>query len=220
MRTIIGGKGDVVYFLAKALTARGHEVTIVDSEPSFCLRMAELTAARVIQGDPTRAEVLIQAGADEADVCLALSQSDPQNLVTCALARRQFGVPRTLALVNDPDNGELFARLGVTQTLAPVSMISGFVSASVAAEAIVNLFTVDEGRLAVVEVEVRGDDPAAGVAAAELALPEGAALSAVVRDGRLYDPRGPVEIAAGDRVIIITDPAVERPALEAITRVR
>lgn len=220
MRTIIAGSGDVVYFMARSLAAAGHEVTLVSSDHPFCLRMAEITPARVVSGDPTLPVVLLQAGADEANALLALSASDPENLISCALASRVFRIPRTFSLVNDPDNRDLFAKIGVTRTLSPVSIVSGFVSASVAEDTILNLFTLENERFVASEVEVDGNSDSVGKRIADIRMPRGAVLSVVIRGDELIAPHSDTLLAPGDRVVLITVPSAQRAAIQVLARLQ
>lgn len=113
MRIILVGGDKTVYYLARQFVRRQYHVTIINRDYARARELAEHTKATVVLGDGTDANRLEEAGARRADAVLALTDHDPDNLIISQIAARRFGVPRTIALVNDPDNEAVFQRLGV-----------------------------------------------------------------------------------------------------------
>ena len=117
MKVLIVGGGKTLYFLCRNFTAKGYEVVIINRNRGECVQLARQLSAMVVCGDGSDARILKEAGAMGADVVLAITPNDEDNLVICQLASIQFGVPRAIALANDPDNAEIFEKLGVVRLL-------------------------------------------------------------------------------------------------------
>jgi trk system potassium uptake protein TrkA len=125
MALILIGGGKIAYFLARQLSGKNHRLILISSDPVEARWLSEqLTTALVILGDGTDPEILAEAGAAEADIVVALTPHDQDNLVACQLARQMYSVPWTIALANDPDNEAIFAQLGISATFCVPSLIA------------------------------------------------------------------------------------------------
>lgn len=214
MKVIIVGGGQMLYFLCRKLTAKGYEVVIINRNRAECERLARQLSAMVIWGDGSDPRLLKEAGAMEADAVLAISPNDQDNLVICQLASVQFGVPRTVALANDPDNAEVFEKLGVS-AFSLTHVASSLIEQRAALDQITNLLPVGEGRVNVTEIVLNADSPVAGKLLKGIDLPDNAVVAVVIRNNSPIVPRGANDLRAGDRVVLITLPENHGPVLKA-----
>jgi trk system potassium uptake protein TrkA len=147
---------------------------------------------------------------------LAVTPNDEDNLATCQLAGLQFAVPRTVALVNDPDNEQVFQRLGVAAfSITPA--IASMIEQRTALDAITNLIPAGEGKVNITEVALSADSPVVGRPLRDLHLPADSLIAVVLRNGEPLVPRGNTQLQAGDRIVLITLPANHGPVLKSIT---
>ncbi|MEF2230251.1 MAG: TrkA family potassium uptake protein [Pseudodesulfovibrio sp.] len=216
MRVIIVGGGKALYFLGRNFVSKGYEVVIVNKDPEECRRLSRQLAVEVICGDGGDEHILAQAGARRADAVLAIAPRDQDNLVICQLAALQFGVPRTVALANDPDNVEIFEQLGVS-AFSTTKIVGSLIEQRAALEEITNLLPVGEGRVNVTEIILSPDAPVAGRQLKDIVLPENTLVAVVIRDGKPIVPRGDNDLQAGDTVVLITLPENHGSALKIIT---
>ena len=114
MKVILIGGGKLVYFLVRQFASKGYHLTIINQDAVEAKALARQLKATVILGDGSDPGMLKEAGAYQADIVLSLTPHDQDNLVACQIAQKRYGVPRTIALVNDPDYQEVFQQLGVT----------------------------------------------------------------------------------------------------------
>ena len=126
MRVLIIGTGTPVYFLCRAFLSKGHHVTLIDGDHDDCERVAGRLTATILHGDGTDPAMLEEAAAHGADALVAVTPNDQDNLAACLLARQEFGVQRTVALVNDPDNESVFGKLGV-KAFSTVSLVASMI---------------------------------------------------------------------------------------------
>ncbi len=216
MKVLIVGGGKTIYSLYRNFTAKGYEVVIINRNREECIRLARHLQAAVVYGDGSDAEILKEAGAMGAGAVLAITPQDQDNLVICQLASLQFGVPRTVALANDPDNTEVFEQLGVS-AFSTTHIIGSLIEQRASFEQITNLLPVSRGLVNVTEITLDAHSPASGKRLIDIRLPENALVAVVIRDERPIVPRGTTELLAGDQVVLITLPENHGRVLKAFT---
>jgi len=216
MKILIAGGGKTLYFLCRAFTAKGYEVVVINRDPQECVHLARQLSATIVCGDGSDPQLLQEAGAMGADAVLAITPDDQDNLVICQLASLQFGVPRAVALANDPDNAEVFEKLGVS-AFSTTHVIGSLMEQRASWEQITNMLPVGEGRVNVTEIVVGGNSPVVGKRLKDIRLPENALIAVILRAGQPVVPRGANDLLAGDRVVLITLPENHGPALRVFT---
>jgi trk system potassium uptake protein TrkA len=220
MRIIVIGGGETietVYFLARLFSRRGDQVTVVNPYPAEAQMLARQVKATVILGDGSDPTVLEEAGARRADVLLSLTPHDPDNLVACQIAQKLYGVRRTLALVNDPDNEEVFRQLGITEVFSATRVIGSLIEGQTLFDEIIHLFPAAEGRLYVTEVVLHGKAPAIAKTLQDLDLPEESLVAAIIRDQKVIVPGAGHQLQAADRLIVIALPENQQKILRTLT---
>jgi trk system potassium uptake protein TrkA len=216
MRVILIGGGETIetiYFLTRLFASRGYLVTIVNPNRAEAEMLSRRVKATVIVGDGSDPTTLEEAGARRADVLLSLAPYDPDNLVACQIAQELYGVPRTLALVNDPDNELVFRQLGITEVFSATRIIGSLIEGQTVFDEITHLFPAAEGQLHVTEVVLGEAAPAADRSLRELDLPHGSLVAAVIRDGQVLVPGGADRLQVADRLILIALPENEEELL-------
>jgi trk system potassium uptake protein TrkA len=216
MKILIAGSGKTLYFLSRSFASKGHEVVVINRNREECVQLARQVSATVVCGDASDARILKEAGAIGADAVLAITPNDQDNLVICQLASLQFGVPRAVALTNDPENAEVFDMLGVS-AFSTTHIVSSLIEQRASLEQITNLLPVGEGRVNVTEIILDADSPVAGRRLRDIDLPENALVAVVIRNNQPIVPRGANQLLGGDRLVLITLPENHGPVLKAFT---
>ena len=204
MYVIVAGGGKVGSNVTRTLIDLGHEVTLVEQRSDRFGRLEEEFGPAVIRGDATEIFVLERAGiARPPELLLAVTGDDEDNLVISQIAKEVYGVRTAIARVNDPRNQQHFDLLGITQTVCATTSILGLVEHEVPEHGLVQLLELQKEGLVVVEVQVVGDSPSAGKKAGGVALPSGARLISVFRQGRteLVEPR--TVLRPGDQILAV-----------------
>jgi trk system potassium uptake protein TrkA len=186
-------------------------VTLIEQDPDV-LETAKEWAPDVdhLLGDACEPWVLEKADLKSADVVVAATGDDEDNLVTSLLAKQEHGVPRILARVNHPDNEWLFSeQWGVDTPVSPPHILTAMVEEEVTVGDLVRLLPLERGRISIVEMTVPGDSPTAGRPLYELRLPPDAAIVAIIREGHVVIPQPETLITDGDEVIALTVPESE-----------
>ncbi|MBE0599020.1 MAG: TrkA family potassium uptake protein [Desulfuromonadales bacterium] len=217
MRILLVGGGPVVYYLAREFIARHHQIAIIAEAVAEAQALSRRLRALVLHGDGSDPRIQEEAGSRRTDAVLALTAHDHDNLAICQVAGEIFGVPRTVVLVNDPENEEVFHRLGVTMAISATSILARLLEERIGFEAIDELFPVAEGKLLIAEVVLRPGAPAVESALSAITLPKVSLIGGIIRDGEVLVPHGPTVLREKDRLIVIAEPEVQEEALQLLT---
>ncbi|HEY1332515.1 MAG TPA: TrkA family potassium uptake protein [Actinomycetota bacterium] len=220
MKVVVTGAGNVGRHLSIDLCERGHDVTLIEQGKAAADRARqELPAGvTVLLGDACEPYVLEEAKLGEADVIVAATGDDEDNLVTSLLAKQEFAVPRVVARVNHPNNEWMFTeQWGVDAAVSPPHILTALVEEAVTVGDVVQLLKLERGRVALVELTLEQRSGVAGKPMYELRLPVDSSIVAIIREGHVVIPQPETVLVAGDELIAIATPEVEddlRRALE------
>ena len=209
MYVIIAGAGKVGWNLARELISRDREVTLIESDHRRYRIVEEELEHAVQYGDATEMWVLERAGIGRADLVIAVTGDDEDNILVCQMAKEKYGVERIVARVNNPRNFEHFKLLGIQPAVSATDLILRLIEHEVPEYGLVQLLALEEERLEIIELEVGEGSVAAGKSVGEMTLPEGSLIISVLREGEGFVPKGNSEIRAGDQVMLILDPGLE-----------
>lgn len=218
MYIIVIGGGRVGYYLVKALLEEGHEVLVVEKNASICETINEELGSVCIRGDGCEATTLTEVGTDRADMLVAVTGEDEDNLVACQVAKHMFNVPRTIARIRNPRNEILFKKLGVDVTVSGTNVILEHIEEEVPTHSLTHLLAIEDSGIEIVEVKIPSDSSTVGKSIRQLLLPKGSKLALVIRkEGKNRVPTLKTVLQAEDRVIALTMPESEE-ALRAALR--
>ena len=221
MRVVITGAGAVGRHLASDLAERGHDVVLIDQEPGVVAKAdATIAGITTLLGDACEPWVLDRADLRRADVVVAATGDDEDNLVTSLLAKQEFGVPRVLARVNHPKNEWLFnEQWGVDAAVSPPHILTAMVEEAVTVGDLVRLLRLEGGKVALVELTLAEGSPTVGRALYELRLPADTAVVGILRDGHVVIPQPETVLAGGDEILALAGAGSEEALRAAISGV-
>ena len=215
MYVIVVGGGKVGYYLTKQLLSEGHEVLLLEKDRRRQAALAEQMGEVVMQGDGCEVRIMSEAGFGRADVIVAVTGDDEDNLVICQMAKRKFEAPRTVARVNDPDNLALFEKLGIDTTVSSTQIIFNLLDQQIETGEIIPLAALKNGNIEIVAITVSERSPVLGRNVRDLPLPGDALIISVVREQHAMLPQGDVRFENGDTAIAMVV-ADEEPQLRHI----
>lgn len=205
MYIIVIGGGKVGFQLAKELVEASHEVLIIEQDPEKVEEIQEDLGDIVMEGDGCEATVLDKAGTGRADMLLAVTGDDEDNLVACQVAKERFNVARTVARINNPKNEEIFRLLNVDITVSATSAIMAHIEPELPTHQLTTLMRLKGSGLEIVELRIPEDSRVNGRPIRELLLPyQSMILLVVSEDGLPKVPSAETVIRAGDEVVAVT----------------
>lgn len=216
MKVAIAGAGNVGQFIAADLAGAGHQVLLIEKDPDLVAKARSSVEVDWHVGDACEVSTLHDAGLADADVVVAATGDDEDNLVVSLLAKQEFAVPRVVARINHPKNAWLFNEsYGVDVSVSTPHLLTALVEEAVSVGSLVRLLQFEGGQARLVEVTLAESSPAAGRSVAELGVPRDATVVAVVRSGHVVVPRGDTVVEPGDEVLALVT-ADSEDALKAI----
>jgi trk system potassium uptake protein len=201
MYVVINGGGKVASYLARTLLERNHTVALIEKREAVVDKLSSELPGNplIIQGDGCDASYQEDAGVGRADVFVAATGDDDDNLVSCQLAKTAFGVPRAVSRVNNPKNERIFNALGI-EAISSTTIISRMIEEETTIGDIRTLISLRRGKKV-----------------ADLKLPVDCILVALVRDEDVVTVHGDTELAPGDVVIAFTKVEHEAKLKKALT---
>ncbi|MDQ6643284.1 MAG: TrkA family potassium uptake protein [Chloroflexota bacterium] len=205
MYIIIGGGGDVGYYLTKSLLSQGHEVLLLEKGATRYLSLAEELGQSVVRGDACEARTMEEVGVNRADVVISVTGEDDDNLVICQMAKKRFKVARTIARINNPKNELLFQKLGIDITVSPTRSILSLIEAELPGSTFVTLMTLKRAGLGIIEVRVPEDSPIVGKTLSSIKLPRSGNIALIIRDKEYIVPTADTKVLAHDEVYALVN---------------
>ncbi len=210
MYIIIVGGAEIGYRLANALLDEGHEVLVLEKRAEEAEFICSQLGSVCVRGDGCEAATLAEVGTGRADMLIAVTGDDEDNLVACQVAKHKFNVPRTIARIKNPKNKVIFKKLGIDVTVCSTDVILEHIEEEVPTHPLTHLLTIRDKGLEIVEVKIPPESPTVGKQVKELSLPRGSTLSLLIRkQQKPRPPRADTVLRAEDQIIAVTPPESE-----------
>ncbi len=216
MKVLLIGGDKTCYYLARRFIAKGYHAVIITRDAEQGRQLARRLQAVVVLGDGTDPQILDEAGVRQCAIVMALLPHDHDNLVACQLAKEMFAVPRTVALVHDPENVDVFRQLGVSVAVSVAGLLGQVIEEQIGYEEIINLAELAHGQLSINEISLLNGAPAIGQYLRDLRLPDQSLIAAVIRDNRALIPRGDTRLQVNDHLLLVTRPDTHSEVLRVL----
>ncbi|GCE17840.1 potassium channel family protein [Dictyobacter kobayashii] len=205
MYIIVGGGGDVGYYLTRYLLQQGHEILLLEKENRRFQTLSEELGQSVLKGDACEARTMEDAGARRADAVIAVTGEDEDNLVICQMAKERFNVGRTIARLNNPKHEELFQRLGIDVTVSPTKAILSLIESELPGQRFVLLMNLKRAGLEIIQIVVPSLSPVVGKPLSQINLPRRSNLALIIRGDEPIIPTADVTIEANDEIYALVN---------------
>lgn len=209
MYIVIAGGGKIGEYLATVLLKSGNEVAIIERNASIADRLSMLLQGRylVIRGDGCDSKFQEDAGIRKADVFVATTGQDDNNLVSCEIAQRVFSVPRCVARVNAPKNQRIFRALGI-ESVSSTELIANLIEEETLMGSVSTVSSLTHGNVLLAEVAVprpRSYEYSDGIPVAAIDMPENSIIAAVASADDVQVVNEDTVMYPGDKAIVVAD---------------
>lgn len=209
MYVIVAGAGKVGWNIARELLEKGHEVTLVEDDRDRYQTVEQELEHNIQYGDASELWVMERAGVQRADMVIAVTGDDEDNMLICQVAKEKYLVDRIIARVNNPRNLEHFELLGVRPVVSATDLILRLIEHEVPEYGLVHLLDLPEQHLEIIELLLPDDSPATGKRVGDLQMPEGTLLISVLRESGGFVPTADTVLETGDEILAVLDPKQE-----------
>jgi trk system potassium uptake protein TrkA len=218
MRVAIAGAGNVGRSIATELLEDNHEVLLIDRDP-HAIKVDSVPTAEWLLADACEIASLDEAALQRCQVVIAATGDDKVNLVVSLLAKTEFGVPRVVARVNQPNNEWLFNEAwGVDVAVSTPRLLSALVEEAVSVGDLVRLLRFSQGEANLVELTLPAGAPIVGTRVGSVDWPTDTALVTIIREGRVLVPDKDHPLEAGDELLFVAAPDREEQLESLLAR--
>ncbi len=218
MYALIAGCGKVGHQLTRVLLAMDNEVLVIDKDRRICDTVNEELGRVALLGDATRIEVLKESGAARANLVIAVTARDEDNLAICQTAKQAFNTPRTISVIKDPQNEALFKILGVDKVVNGTHLVVANIEDELPGQSLVHLMSL-ASQQEIITVTIPEDAAARGKSLGDIPLPPGSFISLVIKPDGPHLPTDDVVLMVDDQVVAVTSLGDERILFETFTGV-
>ncbi len=226
MKIIILGAGQVGASVAENLVSEANDITLVDTSPDYLASVRERLEVRTVCGNAASPTVLREAGAEDADLLIAVTQSDETNLCACRIAKAIFNLPTRIARLRSTDYGdypELLAaeNFAVDFSICPEQVVTEYIKRLIAFPEALQVLEFADGVVSLIGVRAFEGGPLVGhpLKALRFHLPNvEVRIAAIYRQGEPITPEGDTVILAGDEVFCLAATVHIRQVMRELRR--
>lgn len=211
MYIIVVGGGEIGFYLTKTLLNEGHEVLMLERDGKRCEALAEeVGKSSVMHGDGCEATTLEDAGMDRADMLIAVTGDDEDNLVACQVAKHKFAVNRVIARIKNPKNEAIFGKLGIDVTVSSTDLILAHIEREFPTHPLTPLLKLKGEMLEVVGIKIPPHSKVMGKQLKDITLPTRCLVALVITEKKgAQVPTAYTTLKAGNEVIAVVEPEAE-----------
>jgi len=217
MYIVVIGGGKVGYYLARALLDEGHEILVVEKDPARTEFICNELGSVCVHGDGCEVTTLTEVGTGRAEMFIAVTGDDEDNLIACQVAKHKFNVPRTVARINNPKNEAIFKELGIDVTVSSTNIILESIQEEVPTHPLTHLLDIRDKGLEIVELKIPADAKTVGKKVKDIPLPPESRLFLIIpKQEKPQVPTASTVIQAEDHIIAVTTPESEEALRTAL----
>lgn len=202
--------------LAKSFLHRGYAVTVINKNPEHCHTLAQIAELTVLIGDGSKPFVLEDAGAEKADIAIALTPFDEDNLVICQLCKKRFHVRKTVSLAADPEKISFFYSMGIDSVVCALSTITQIVEQQAFLDEFTTLLPLGNG-LRISKLRLNASSPVIGKTLSAIGLSHEVIIATILRQDQHSVPYGDTVLLDQDILILIAAAQKEAEAVKVLT---
>jgi trk system potassium uptake protein len=205
MKIVIAGGGKVGFYLAKTLLSYRHDVQIIEIKRDRCEKIADKLNIPVHNGDATKINILRSSEAEKADIFIAVTGLDEENLIACQLAKNNLQVKKTIARVNNPQNRRIFRELGVDIAVSSTDIIADLIEEEIDYSGMKTLTSIKNNKIIISEIEIKKTSPVFNKKVMDIKIPKDCLLVSVIKGEEVLRPSSNLVLLEGDSVIVASD---------------
>lgn len=216
MKIVIAGGDSKADFIIKMLRDDRHKVVAINEEKSYCEYLATVHNIPIIYGDPCKKHILDNADIKNFDVMIALKNSDADNLEICQMASKLYNIKKTVCVVSNPHNVEIFKTLGVNSPISATYVVANLIEQASTLDVFMKSLDLEDEKVIVTELIIEPDFPVANKKIMDIELPKNVIIGSIIREGKMIIPNGSTQILFEDKLIIISSKEDQLKAINAI----
>ena len=216
MKIVIASGKNEADFLIKLFRDGRHKLIVINESREYSNYLSLNNDISVFFGDSTKRYILEEADVKQADVLIALSDRDSDNLVICQTAKKVFNVKKTVCIVANPKNVDIFKRLGINSVISSTYLVAQTIMRESTIENLINFLSIENDEIIITEIEIEKEYNIVHKMLKDIPLPKGVNISCIIRTPHAIIPNGSTIIEPNDRLVIVSIEKNQEPLLRII----
>lgn len=216
MKIVIAGGDSKADFIIKMLRSDKHKVVAINEEKSYCEYLATVHNIPIIHGDPCKKHILDNADIKDFDVMIAVKETDADNLEICQMAKKVYNIKKTVCVVSNPHNVEIFKSLGVNSPISATYVVANLIEQASTLDVFMKSLELEEEKVVITEIIVEDEFHVVNKKIMDMELPKNVIIGSIIRQGKMIVPNGSTEILSEDKLIIISSKEDQLKVIDAI----
>lgn len=216
MKIVIAGGDTQAEFIISMFKNKQNQLVVINPDKKVADILLKRCRVPVYVGPPWRRYALEEANAYDADVFIALNESDTDNYASCALAKKVFTAKKCICVVNNPKNVDLFTKLGIDSVISSTYLLAQSIKGESDVQSMIRTLSLDNDRIKMIEATILSKYKISGKKIMEIGFPRLGSIAAIKRDEEIIIPNGQVILEPKDVLMIVTAPVNEKKILNFI----
>lgn len=218
MKTVIIDGKHEADFLIKMFDKKQNKLIVINENKEYCHYLSSVNKIPIFCGDATKQYVLDEAGIENADVFIVLREKDIDNLIICQLATKLFGVKKTVCIVSNPKNVEIFKKLGVSSVISSTYLVAQTIKRESNIENLIKTLSIEDDKIIITEIEINDDYDIVDKMIKDINIPSNVIISCILRNLDVIIPNGKTFIKVKDKLIIVSAPKDQSSIIQFIQK--
>jgi len=218
MKIVIANGTQQAEFILEMFKSRENKIIVINSSRQLAKEITNKEHVSVIVGSPWRSFILEEADVYGADVFIALAEKDTDNYACCILAKRMFNVKKCICVVSNPNNVELYKKLGIDSVVSSTYLLAQSIKSESSVESLIKTLSLENNKIMVMETPVLTNYAIANKRIMDINFPKYASIAAIYRNYQMIIPSGQVVIYPKDTLLIVCDPIDQNRILDYVKR--
>lgn len=207
MKIVIAGGDSQAEFILSMFKGKENQLVVINGDPQVADLLLKRCRVPVTCGDPWRKYILEEADAYDADIFIALCDSDADNFASCLLAKKVFNAKKCICVVNNPKNVDIYERLGIDSVLSSTYLLAQSIRSESSMESLVKTLSLDNDKINVTEFTVLSKYSIANQKIRDIHFPNTiASIAAIKRNFEVIIPNGEVVLQPMDVLLYVCAP--------------
>lgn len=204
MKIVISEGYSQADFLLRLFKSKKAKLVVINSNRNTCDYLKNHTEVPIFYGDPTKKYILEEAEIENADIFISLSEFDEVNYVSCQLAKKVFGVKKTISSVSNPKDVQIFEKLGIDSALSSTYLVAKVIEKESLSNDIYQLINIDNDNVTLSKIRLHEDNSFANKMLKDVKLPININISCLLRDDKIIIPNGNTTLLSDDVLYIVS----------------
>lgn len=217
MKIVIAEGKTKADFLISSLLKKKHTLMVINEDRAFCNYLAQTHKIPIFHGDSSKLYTLEDAKIEGYDILIALSAYDSDNLAICQAAKRLFHIKKTVAIVSNPKNVDVFKTLGVNTAVSATYLLTQIIEQASTVDILLHTVSIEHNKLMLTELLMDEHCPYEYHQLQEIPLPDRTLISCVLRGNDMLSPQKELLLLPNDKLIFLSPPSAQDSIISIMT---